>query len=100
MQTEDVEVFPFWDCRGLGYKSVSVRVPIAVYERLCTAVRPYARVGLTRETFRQIFLTGFDFIVKTYGLEAFVKRLAEEYKTEKKQHEKGGGDPDVNPEQN
>jgi hypothetical protein len=70
---------------------LKIEIPVAVQQRIFAAARPYAKYGVSRGVFMQIFLNGFDYIEKSCGLEQFVRRFYEQKNSEKKVRRRGRG---------
>jgi hypothetical protein len=84
-KANEVTIFP---TRGCFKTAVKIRIPVPVYERICQATRIYGKCGLFSSVLTQIFLFGYDYVEKTFGVEALI---AEVYKKRKSEKKAGGG---------
>ena len=93
-KAEEVEIVPkLFPTKGL-YRMTRMKVdmPIVVREKICEVARRYAKCGLTREVFKQLFLNGYDLVERTCGIESFIKQIHEEkMKLKKLRKGMGGG---------
>jgi hypothetical protein len=86
-QTEEVKLFP---TRGCFKTRVAFKVPVPVYEKICQATRIYGKCGLLTATLTQIFLYGYDFVQRSYGLDSLIAEVYKKRRSKKKQYEKEG----------
>jgi len=84
---EEVEIPKLFLTKGGLCRTVRVKVdmPIVVREKICEVARRYAKCGLTREVFKQLFLNGYDLVERTCGIESFINHVHEEKKKLKKE---------------
>jgi hypothetical protein len=85
-KANEVTIFP---TRGCFKTAVKIRIPVPVYERICQATRIYGKCGLLSSVMTQLFLFGYDYVEKTFGVDSLVAQVYKKRKSEKK--EAGGG---------
>jgi hypothetical protein len=82
-----VQLFP---TRGYHMTTIKkLRVPMDVVVKLVQLTRLYGKSGLLSAVYTQLFMYGYDYVEKTFGVE---KLVSEVYKMRKK-WKKGGGVP-------
>jgi hypothetical protein len=84
MEADEVTLFP---TKGFSKTAVKIRIPVPVYGRICQAARSYQKCGLLSSVLAQLFLFGYDYVEKTFGVEALI---AEVYKMRKSEKAKKG----------
>jgi hypothetical protein len=88
-KADEVTIYP---TRGCFKTAVKIRIPVPVYERICRATRIYGKCGLLSSVLTQLFLYGYDYVERTFGLEKLVAEFYKKRELEKK-WKKGGGVP-------
>ena len=89
-KADEVTIFP---TRGCFKTAVKIRIPVPVYERICRSARIYGKCGLLSSVMTQLFLFGYDYVEKTFGVEALIAEVYKKRKSEKKRRE--GEPPNV-----
>jgi hypothetical protein len=87
-KAEEVTIYP---TRGYFKTAVKIRIPIPIYERLCQETRIYGKCGVLSSVLTQIFLYGYDYVEKSFGIDSLVEKVYKMRKLEKKKEKAEGG---------